>query len=444
MSTMPLVAAQTRTLADELYAPAADVARKLLIFACVSLLVIAAWATLVPIASGAVASGRLDIQDRRKTVQHLDGGIVRRIAIAEGQFVKRGAILIGLNDGDARLDVAVLQSQVDSLRAEKAAREAELVGAGQIRFPDDLVARASDPAVAAVLAAQRAAFAARRNSASGHRLQIGERIEQYSQDRSGAAAQMQARAAQIALLDSEIRDVASLVERGYATRTRLYSLQRAVAALRGERDALVRQGASLSAQRAQARIEIDQVERERGTDAADALRSIQNELVQVLEKLTAARQVLERKVIRAPVAGKVVDLKVTTVGGVIRPGEALMDIVPAARRLIVRARISPLHADDVRVGQTAFVRFQGLGSKNTPTLEGNVVEISADALADPRTGENYFEALVALPAATPEMLPAGDFRPGLPAEVLIRTGERTALAYMLAPISRAAFHSMRE
>lgn len=431
-------------LADELFAPAAAISRKLLIIGLVALAAIILWAAFVPISSGAVAMGRLEVLDRRKTVQHLDGGIVSRILVREGQKVRQGELLIGLNDGDARLDAAVLQSQVDSLRAEKAAREAELRGAGAVTFPEDLLARADNPDVAATLAAQRSAFAARRASAGGKRSQLGERVHQLSQDRQGAGAQEQARRAQIELLDREIRDVESLVERGFATRTRLFALQRAAAQLRGEQEALDRQQASLSAQSQQTRIEAGQVDRERGSDAADALRSIQSELVQVLEKLSVARQVLARKEIRAPVSGTVVGLQLSTIGGVVRPGEPLMDIVPAARRLIVRARLSPLHGDDLRIGQTAIVRFQGLSVKGSPTIEGKVEEISADALSDSRTGENYFEVLVSVPASAAEQLPRGFLRPGLPTEALIRTGERTALAYLMAPITRAAFHAMRD
>jgi HlyD family type I secretion membrane fusion protein len=187
-----------------------------------------------------------------------------------------------------------------------------------------------------------------------------------------------------------------------------------------------------------------QAEREAGADAADALRKIQADLVQVTEKLAAAKRLLARTDIRAPVSGTVVGLSLTTVGGVVRPGEAVMDIVPSGERLVIRARIPPMHADDVQPGQGAFVRFDAAGTRTASTVEGRVQKISADALSDQRSGASYFEAIVTIPQSEAARLPQSILKPGLPAEVLMKTGERTALSYLLAPITRATFHAMRE
>jgi HlyD family type I secretion membrane fusion protein len=431
-------------LADELAAAPTRLLRNLGIACGIALLLILGWAALVPIASGAVAPGEIIVENSRKTIQHLDGGIVRRIAVREGTKVRQGDLLIQLDDTDTRLNVSVLQSQADSLRAEQAARQAELMGKAEIIFPADLIARTSDPDVSAAIAAQEAAFIARRSNVAGRKSQLGEKMVQYGQEIRGANAQSDSTADQIKLLEGEIDDVQKLFDRGLATKARLLALQRARAQLIGQRQALNSESAKLRAQTSEAQVESMQAEREAGADAADALRKIQADLVQVTEKLAAAKRLLARTDIRAPVSGTVVGLSLTTVGGVVRPGEAVMDIVPSGERLVIRARIPPMHADDVQPGQGAFVRFDAAGTRTASTVEGRVQKISADALSDQRSGASYFEAIVTIPQSEAARLPQSILKPGLPAEVLMKTGERTALSYLLAPITRATFHAMRE
>ncbi len=433
-----------RALADALSAPIDRLWRRLAIGAGTIFVLLLAWGLLVPIASGAIAEGRLQVQNHRKTVQHLDGGIVRAIAVREGMRVRAGQLLVRLDDADAKLAVGVLRAQADSLRAEQAAREAELAGRGAITFPADLLARAAEPGVRMAIATQRAAFEARRAHMGGDRSAIDERLSQIEEDVGGAAAQSKARASQIELFDREIRDTQTLVDKGFATRPRLLALQRAAAALRGEQAALDFQIARSRAQGAEERVQRNQVGRTSGVTAAEALRTVQADLVQVTEKLVGARDVLARKEIRAPVAGTVVGLAVTTLGGVVRPGEPLMDIVPSAEQLVVEARLSPMHVDKVRVGQPAFVRFDAGGSRTAPTVKGIVRTLSADALTDERSGERYFLATIAIPPAAMAHVPPELDKPGLPAEVLVKTGERTMVAYLLEPITRVAFRALRE
>jgi len=431
-------------LADMLAASPSRLLRNLGIGSGLALILVIGWAALVPIASGSVAPGELMVENQRKTIQHLDGGIVRKIAIKDGMKVHQGDLLIQLDDTDTRLNVAVLQSQLDSLRAERAARQAELTGASSVTFPPDLLARASEPDVRAAIQAQRAAFAARRSNVAGKRTEIGERVVQFSADAQGANSQANSAAEQIRLLDGEIADVQKLFDKGLATKARLMALQRGRADLIGQQEALHSQMTRLRAQSSEARVASMQAEREAGADAADTLRKVQTDIVQAMEKLTAAKRLLSRTEIRAPVAGTIVGLKVTTIGGVVRPGEPLLDIVPSGQRLVIRAQISPMHADDVRAGLPAFVRFDAGGVKTAPTVEGRIQKVSADALSDPRSGASYFEAIVTIPDAEAKRLPQALLKPGLPAEVLLKTGERTTLSYMMAPILRATFHAMRE
>ena len=418
--------------------------RKLGIAGGAALALVLGIGTLVPIQSGALAPGHVSVENKRKTVQHLDGGIIRAIHGKDGSQVRAGDLLITLDAARAQLNVSVYQAQEDALRAEQASLEAQLLGAGVIDFPADLMKRIGDPHVASIIRSQRAAFAARRDNIGGRKAQLGEQIgmlhEQIGGDQAGSAA----RSEQLALLDSEIADVEKLVVKGFATRPRLLALKRAAAQVRGERAALSADAAKLRTQQSEVRIQGLQVEREAASDAADSLRSIEGQLAEVQEKLAAAKQILERTKIRAPVNGTVVGMRPTTVGGVIQPGEPLMDVVPAAGRLVITARVSPRDANRLYVGQRADLRFAPSGTRPAIVTDGTLQKFSADVLTDPRTGDLYFDAEVIVSEASARKLPPELSKPGVPAEVLIKTGSRTAIGYMLAPISRARFRAMRE
>ena len=401
-------------------------------------------ATLVPFESGALAPGHISVENKRKTVQHLDGGIIRKIHVKEGSFVQAGQPLLTLDDTNARLNVSVYQAQLDGLMAEQAALEAQLLGKSEIAFPEELMKRIGDPHVASIVRSQRAAFGARRDNIWGRQAQFTEQIGQLREEISGDAAGASARTEQLRLLDSEIADLEVLLAKGYTTKPRLLALKRAAAQLRGEQGALHAESAKLRTRQSEVRIQSLQVEREVASGAADALRTIQGQLAEVQDKLAAAKQILGRTVIAAPVSGTVVGMRPTTLGGIIQPGEPLMDVVPRGGRLVVTARVLPKDADNLRVGQPADVRFDASGMKTAPVVAGVLQKFSADALTDPRSGDLYFEAEVVVPEGSARRLSPELMKPGVPAEVLLRTGRRTALGYLMAPITRARFHAMRE
>ena len=431
-------------LAAELAASTDEVLRILGIFVGAAIALFAIWGTFVPIASGVVAMGRVGVENHRKSVQHLDGGIIKEIRVREGARVGAGDTLIRLDDTEARLAVSILQGQVDALRAERAARLAELAGASAISFPRDLLARENEPDVGTILNTQRTAFTARRTNIIGRRSQLQQQFAQLNKEISGNHAQSQSRSEQIELLDSEITDVRGLFDKGLTTRTRLLALQRAAAQSRGDRGALESEVAKLKAQQSEVSIASMQVERQSQTDASDVLRQVEAQLVEALDKLAAAKATLARTQVRAPVSGTVVGLSVTTVGGVVRPGETLLDIVPTTDKMVVNAKVDPKDADAIRIGQFVSIRFDGAGTRYAPVVQGKVAKLSADSLTDQRTGVSYFELVVVVPEQQLKRLPQDLLRPGLPADVLVETGSRTAFGYMLAPITRASFTAMRE
>lgn len=431
-------------LARQLSGPSDHIGRRLARIGGAALAVIIGIAALVPIDSGALAPGIEQVENKRKTVQHLDGGIISAIHVREGSVVKAGQPLVTLDDTNARLAVSVYQSQSDALRAEQAALEAQLLGKDTIAFPQDLLAREGDAIVGSMLRSQRAAFAARRDNVSGRKAQLREQIGQLNQEIAGDGAGSVARAEQIKMLDEEIAGLEELYKKGFATKARLLALKRAAAQLHGERGGLAAESAQARTKQSEIRILELQADNEAQADAANSLRTIQSQLAEVQDKLTAAKQVLTRIEIRAPVSGSIVGMKPTTVGGVIRSGEPLMDVVPNAGRLVVVARVSPRDADKLNVGQEAVVRFDASGAREAPVVKGSVQKFSADALTDPQNGTLYFEAEVVVPESEKKLLPPKMLKPGVPASVMIKTGRRTLLAYLFAPIQRARFNAVRE
>lgn len=445
-STAPLAISEKdkAALASELVVSTDGMSRTLGIAIAIAIALFLLWGAVVPIASGVVAAGHIGIENRRKTVQHLDGGIIRQIRVHDGDHVKAGEVLVRMDDVEARLAVSILQGQVDALRAEQAARQAELIGASEIRFPVDLLARQKDAGVATIIKTQRIAFVARRANMMGRKSQLEQQLAQLNKEISGNRAQSRSRTEQIDLFDSEIGDVSGLLGKGLTTRTRLLALQRAAAQSRGDRGALDSEVAKLKAQQSEISIASMQIERQSQTDASDVLRQVEAQLVQMLDKLAAAKAVLARTEVRAPVSGTVVGLALTTIGGVIRPGESLMDIVPSVDQLVVNAKIEPKDANAVNIGQRVSVRFDGAGTREAPVVRGRVEQVSADSLTDQRSGANYFELVVVVPEQNLHNVPKDLVRPGLPADVLVETGRRTAFGYLFAPISRARFSAMRE
>ena len=406
----------------------------------------AAWAALAPLASAVVAPGVVEVLGERKTVQHLEGGLIADILVQEGDEVAAGQPLVLLDGTQSGAVRTLLEQQLAAAAALGKRLEAARDGLPAIAFPDWLRQSAGDVAAADtenVLATQERIFQARGRSLQTRVAIHQRRMAQFQQEASGFREHIAAQDRELALLDEEIADVAALVEKGYEPRTRLRALQRRAAAVTGGRARNRAAIARLDQQVAAARLQIADLRHARHREAVEELRDVAAQLSELRERLAAARDVEARTQVRAPVAGTVVGLRVFTRGGVVSPGEALMDIVPAHAGLVITARVDPLDIDSVSPALPAEVRLLAASRLDTSPLPGEVVRVSADRLLEPRTGLPYYEARVALHDA-PGAAAAHTLHPGTPVEVLIVTGSRTPLQYLLRPIAASFRRALRE
>ena len=402
----------------------------------------AAWAALAPLASAVVAAGVVEVVGERKTVQHLEGGLVADILVQEGDAVAAGqpvVVLDGTRSGALR---SLLEQQHASATALGKRLEAERDGLPAIQFPDWLRESAGD-GTDDVQATQGRIFEARAQSLRT-RVAIHERrVAQLREEASGFREHIAAQDRELALLGEEISDVAALVEKGYEPQTRLRALQRREAGISGSQARNRATIARIEQQIAETHLAMAELHQSRQREVVEALREVETQLSDLRERLSAARDVDARTQIRAPVSGTVVGLRVFTRGGVVGPGEALMDIVPAEAGLVIAARVDPLDIDSVSPGLPAEVRLVAFSRLTMAPLAGEVVGVSADRLVEPRTGAPYYEARVALDRASGVVAP-GELHPGMPVEVLIVTGTRTPLSYLVRPIAARFRRALRE
>jgi HlyD family type I secretion membrane fusion protein len=295
---------------------------------------------------------------------------------------------------------------------------------------------------------QRAQLSARLNSMSAQQSVLGQRSNQLGEQQSGYSQQILSLREQQRLLSEEIGGLRKIQEKGFASENRIRALERALAELKGREAAMAAEIARAGEGKGETRMQSVSIQSSALEQVATELRDTQARLSDVLPKLIAVREQLQRARVRAPASGQVVGLSIFTVGGVVSPGQTLMEIVPDHRTLVIQAQVAPGAADDVYKGQTAQIRFVSVNDQTLPLLSGTVRTISADSFTDEKSGQSFFRAEIEVP---PEQLSKvrgalgrGDLRPGLPVEVLLNVRKRTALQYALEPLTRNFWKSLRE
>ncbi|EWY39223.1 hemolysin secretion protein D [Skermanella stibiiresistens SB22] len=406
---------------------------------------LAAWSALAPLSTAAIASGTVVVDSYRKSVQHLQGGIIQDIMVREGQHVEAGDVLVRLDPTQTRSLAQMLRAQVDLALAEEARMLAERDDGKEIKFPATLLERAkTEPELADTMAGQRRIFEARQASLNGQTSILRNRIAQSVEQISGMEIQVKAKIRQSALLDKELKGLRDLADRGNAPANKVLQYEREVESLMAERGEILSNIASVRQSIGESELQITQARKTFLEQVETDLRTTQARLFESTERLHATRAELGRMDIRAPDSGIVVDMAIHTVDGVITPGGRIMDIVPQNDRLVVDAQVRPADIDGLQVGMEAEIRFPAFNQRTTPMIHGQLKTVSADRLIDPKTNQPYFNVRVLVDDKSKESIAGLNIIPGMPAEVVIKKGERTLLSYLLQPMRDTAVRAMRE
>jgi HlyD family type I secretion membrane fusion protein len=402
------------------------------------------WAVFAPLSGAVIAPGFVKVDLNRKVVQHQEGGIVREIHVRDGDHVRQGQELILLDDVrvDAQLDL--LRVQLDSELARGARLTAEAASRRSVVYPRELMAHAKDPKTAEIFERENALFRSRREALESQIAELRRQIVETGNEAKALSEQIAAEERALGLQKQELAANQELLRQNYVQKTRVLTLERAVAeyeARYGEHRAEL---AKTHQKTSELQLRILSMENQYRQNATDELKDNTAKIFDLQERLRPTQDASERQRITAPIAGEVVGLKVFTPGAVIGPRDVLMEIVPDDKRLIVEARIRPEDINHVQVGSEADIRLTAYKQRNTPLVQGDVSYVSGDRLTDPQNGAGYYVVHIDVP---PEALAAAGnlhMTAGMPAEVFIRTDTRTAFDYLFAPVTAYFRRGMRE
>ena len=402
------------------------------------------WASTAPLAGAALSTGVVIATGQNKVVQHLEGGIIDEILVKEGERVESGQIVIRLSRATAAATLQRYRLQFDTYRALRARYRAEISEADEITFPEDLLEKTSDPEVAEIIETQKEEFEALRDELQSEIAIFEKRRAANEEEITGIEAQRASQTEQLSLIREEMEATKTLLDQGLAPKSRYLALQRKSSELEGNQGQLTSRIARAKQTIAETEQEIIQLKKERRRTSITELRDVQTKLSDVQQQMKAAAEIVRRIEVRAPVNGIVVKLHHNTKGGVVAPGEAILELLPGDASLLVEARVRPEDIDVVHAGRPAKLRFTSLRQRITPTLTGVVQYVSADRLTDEATNTSYYAARIKLDPEIPKEFENIEITPGMPVEVYVETRERTALQYFLGPISDSFARSFLE
>lgn len=402
------------------------------------------WAALAPLGEGVPAQGHITIDTKRKPVQYLSGGILKEVLVGEGALVKEGQVLARMDDGTVKANFEAVRQRYLSLRTMQGRLMAEQAGQRSIQFHPDLQAASQDPLIAQQMRNQELLLHSRQNVLRADVQAIEENIQGIEASIAAQNDVLLSRRNQLALLTEELNNTRSLVKDGYVPRNRQLELERMVSEsnsfisdLQGN---IMRAKRSIGEQRQRAIQRQQEYRKEIETQMADVTREVQGDA----EKFRAAQDDLERTEIRSPASGQVVSLIAQASGAVLAPGQKLMDIVPTDQALTLEAHVSPQVIDRVHAGMSVDVRFSAFAHSPQLVVPGTVMSISADILADSTNTPPYFLARVTVTPEGLKILGKRQMQPGMPVDVVFKTGERSMLTYLLHPLTKRVAASMTE
>lgn len=402
------------------------------------------WSLFAPIESAAIAYGEVGAEGKQKEIKHLEGGIISEILVKDGDKVVSGQVLIKLESTQALSSVDLITSRYHAALALMARLEAERDSLDTVEFPEILM-KGEEKNITTILATQKSIFQARRDALYKQRNILNQRIAQYESEIKGLKGEISSQNEQLSYIKEEVSAYKQLENNGYtASKIRLLDAQKEHAGVRGGRSQNSASLARIKQNIVETELQISTLDVERLNEVVEQLREVQIELYDMDEKLRATRDVLFRTEIKAPIDGVIVGLQIHTVGGVVGSGEKLLSIVPSNERLIIEAKVDPQDIDVVRPGLKAHVSFSAFSSRTHLPVEGEVINVSADRFMDTRTGDAYYKAKVAITEDIEKALNGENLYPGMQAEVMIVTGSKTPMDFLLEPLIDSTNRAFRE
>lgn len=400
----------------------------------VLLFIIFGWGTLTEISGAVIAPGKMVVDSNVKKVQHPTGGVVGELRVKDGDRVKKGDIVVRLDETQARTSLAIVTKALDEMEGRQARLEAERDGADKVTFPADFLARKDEPDVAQAMASEQRLFELRRSAREGQRQQLVEQIDQLKQQIAGNDEQIAAKTKEIDWNSQELGGVRGLWKDKLVPFSRVTTLERDNARLHGERGALTASVAQAKGRISEIQLKILQIDEDLRTEVGKELAEIRGKKAELTERRVAAEDQLKRIDLVAPQDGTIFQRSVHTVGGVIQAGEVLMLVVPDANELIIEAKVSPQDIDQIHAGQAAVVQFAAFNRRTTPELNGEVISIGADITTDDKRNESYYAVRIRIPDKEMARLDGLQPMAGMPVEVFIKTSPRTVVSYLTKPL----------
>ena len=409
------------------------------------------WGALARLDSGVTAQGEVVVYGNRQAVQHRDGGAVAELDVREGDTVKAGQVLLKLQASELKANAETVQNQIIEQEALQARLQAEMDRSASIAPPADFATLDDDDRATArkALALQEVEFTRRREALSTEREVLERQVAQADEQISGYGQELEANRRQHTLVGQELDGLQDLLKEGLVPATRIRQLQQNQAEFDGTAASYAADRARTQQEIGEKRIRGDELVADRDADDAKDLRTVQEQLEELRPKLVGYREQLAHTVVRAPVAGQVVNLSIFTVGGVVAAGQRLMEIVPNDQPLIIEAKVKPTDAEDLHRGQSAEIRITAFHDRRMPLLHGSIQSISADAITEEKSDQRFYRVDVALPASELDQIrrihgEVSALKPGLPAEVVIPLKARSALDYLVEPFKEALWTGFRQ
>jgi len=405
--------------------------------------VLGGWSAMAKIDSAVLAQGVVAVESNRKTVQHFEGGIIREILVHEGDRVQQGQILFRLDTTQSQANFEAQRDQLEYNLAIEARLVAERDGLGSVTFPDELLQRKDDSYVGSAMADQLKQFAERRSSISGQIDVLQAKIAQYKNESDGLTAERKSNEEQLTLIDQELADLQYLLAKNLVPKSRVLTLERERSRTEGSIGHDTAEIAKTENGIREAELQVKQLRQKFQEEVAGAILEVRQKIAELRQKVTMAKDVLRRIEVIAPRSGVVQNLKVFTLGGVVKSGEPLLDIVPERDNLIVQAHISPLDIDKIAPRMHAEIRFPSFHGDILPIINGSIESVSRDRMVDD-SKQPFFLAQInvdeqSVPDFVRERLTAG-----MPTDVVVPTGERTVLQYLIRPLQNRVRGAMRE